>query len=154
MIDPADGAYAFELLLRHDRGYVGYSPLDRAPWLTALAARSPFGAGFSEARPTLGNPAHHLRAELKQTPPNELPTIIRRVIIEQVGLILRRTVSPDRPFFEFGLDSLGSLQLLMALEASTSIRLNAANLTNVRELAVTLSEAMRENNAFGSDTHG
>jgi len=154
MIEPADGAYAFELLLRHDRGYVGYAPLDKAPWLTALAARSPFGAGFSEAKPILGDPAHLLRAELKQTPPSEWLTIIRRVIIEQVGLILRRTVSPDRPFFEFGLDSLGSLQLLMALEASTGIRLNAANLTNVRELAGTLSEALRENNAFGSDTHG
>ena len=46
MISPTDGAHAFRALLRYDRGYTGYLPLTGAPWLTSLAARSPFAEKF------------------------------------------------------------------------------------------------------------
>ena len=46
MITPDEGAYAFQALLRHDRGYTGYAPIIGTPWLTALAERSPFAEAF------------------------------------------------------------------------------------------------------------
>ena len=45
-IAPDEGAYAFEALLRHDRGYTGYAPITGTPWLTAFSERSPFGEAF------------------------------------------------------------------------------------------------------------
>ena len=48
-ITPDEGAYAFEALLRHDRGYTGYAPVIGTPWLTALAQRSPFAELFRSA---------------------------------------------------------------------------------------------------------
>ncbi len=150
MIEPRDGAYAFEALLRHNRGYAAYAHLDGAPWLTALVARSPFGARLSQAHSAPGNPAHRLRAELQNTPPGEWPSVLRRLIIEHLSIILRRTVSPDRPFFDYGLDSLGTLQLLTALENDTGIRLNTADVTTVRALADTLTAALREPEQSGA----
>ena len=154
MIDPKDGAYAFETLLRHDRAYVAYTHLDGAPWLTALAARSPFGAGLSQTQAAAGDPARRLRTELQQTPTDEWPAVFRRLIIEHLGVILRRTVSPDRPFFDYGLDSLGTLQLLTALEVDTGVRLSSADVTTVRALADKLVAAVRETQPTGADARG
>lgn len=154
MIEPRDGAYAFEALLRRDRGYVAYTHLDGAPWLTALAARSPFAAELPQASTTSDDRARCLLADLQQTPTNEWPAILRRSIIEHLGVILRRTVSPDRPLFDYGLDSLGTLQLLLALEADTGIRLKAKNVTTVRALADTLSTALCESKRSGADARG
>jgi polyketide synthase 5 len=151
MIEPHEGAFAFEALLRHDRAYVAYAHLDGAPWLTALTARSPFGAGLSQKPAPSGDPARRLRAELQQTPPDEWPSVFRRLIIEHLGVILRRTVSPDRPFFDYGLDSLGTLQLLTALEADTGIRLSDADVTTVRAMGDKLSAKMRETQPAGAD---
>jgi acyl transferase domain-containing protein/acyl carrier protein len=142
MIEPRDGAYAFEALLRRDRGYVAYTPLDGAPWLTALAARSPFAADLTQTSATSSAPARCLLSDLEETPTEEWPTVLRRSIIEHLGVILRRTVSPDRPLFDYGLDSLGTLQLLLALEADTGIRLTTKSVTTVRALADTLSTAL------------
>jgi acyl carrier protein len=82
--------------------------------------------------------------EFRRTPPDERPALLRHLIIEHLGVILRRTVNPDRSFFDCGLDSLGTLQLLIALEADTGIRLPAADVTTVRALADKLSGAMQE----------
>lgn len=144
MIEPHDGATAFEALLRHNRGYAGYAHLDGAPWLTALSARSPFGINLSAAVPVAGDPVRRLRAELENTPHDGWPAMLRRLITEHLNVILRRTVGPDRPFFDYGLDSLGTLQLLTALEADTGIRLNAGDVTTVRALADTLVAALRK----------
>ena len=46
MITPEEGAYAFQTLLRHDRGYSGYVPITGTPWLPGLAQRSPFAEAF------------------------------------------------------------------------------------------------------------
>ena len=154
MIEPRDGAIAFEALLRHDRGYAGYAHLDGAPWLTALAARSPFGLNLSAAVPVAGDPVRRLRTELETTPHDGWPAMLRRLITEHLNVILRRTVSPDRPFFDYGLDSLGTLQLLTALEADTGIRLNAADVTTVRALADTLVSALRKSETAGASALG
>jgi acyl carrier protein len=144
MIEPRDGVYAFETLLRHDRGFAAYAHFDGAPWLTALSARSPFGGAMSQAPEAAADPARRLRVEFRHTPPDERPALLRRLISEHLGVILRRTVNPDRSFFDYGLDSLGTLQLLIALEADTGIRLPAADVATVRALADTLSGAMQE----------
>jgi polyketide synthase 5 len=88
--------------------------------------------------------------ELRCAPPDERPTLLRRLIIEHLGVILRRTVNPDRSFFDYGLDSLGTLQLLIALEADTGIRLRSVNVTTVRALADTLSGAMQKSQSAGA----
>jgi NAD(P)-dependent dehydrogenase (short-subunit alcohol dehydrogenase family)/acyl carrier protein len=144
MIEPRDGVYAFETLLRHDRGFAAYAHFDGAPWLRALSARSPFGGAMSQAPEAAADPARRLRVEFRHTPPDERPALLRRLISEHLGVILRRTVNPDRSFFDYGLDSLGTLQLLIALEADTGIRLPAADVATVRALADTLSGAMQE----------
>jgi acyl transferase domain-containing protein/acyl carrier protein len=154
MIEPRDGAYAFDVLLRHDRSYVAYTPLDRAPWLTALAARSPFATELSDAIATSHDPSRCLLADLEQTPTDEWPTILRRSIIEHLGVILRRIVGPDRPLFDYGLDSLGTLQLLLALESDTGVRLSAKNVTTVRALADTLSSALCKSKQSGAEGCG
>ena len=154
MIVPRDGAYAFEILLRHDRGYAAYSHLDGAPWLAELAACSPFASDLWQVPAAAGDPARRLRGELEQMPAEEWPAILRRLITEHVGVILRRSVSPDRPFFDYGLDSLGTLQLLTALEADTGLRLSTSDVTTVRALAEKLSAALHLSVSVGADAGG
>ncbi|ORB62850.1 acyl carrier protein, partial [Mycobacterium shinjukuense] len=63
------------------------------------------------------------------------PARLRRLLSEQVGLILRRTIDTDRPLTEYGLDSLGSLELRTHIEAETKIRITTSDITTVRGLA-------------------
>ena len=46
------------------------------------------------------------------------------MIAEQASVILRRTVDADRPFVEYGLDSLGMLEMRTHVETETGIRLS------------------------------
>jgi polyketide synthase 5 len=143
-IAPDEGAYAFDMLLRHDRGYTGYAPIMGTPWLTAFAQHSPFAEAFR----SLGQNASgtsKLRAELEELPAEEWPVRLRRLISDQVGLILRRNVDPDRPLSEYGMDSLGALELRTRIETETGVRINASDLTNigtVRGLAGLLNEKL------------
>ncbi|MDA3659744.1 sulfolipid-1 biosynthesis phthioceranic/hydroxyphthioceranic acid synthase [Mycobacterium xenopi] len=129
-IDPDEGAYAFETLLRHDRAYTGYAPITGAPWLTAFAELSPFAEAFRSTGQNIGGTSKFL-AELKELPIDEWPTRLRRLLSDQVSLILRRSVDPDRPLTEYGLDSLGALELRTRIEAETGIRINAGDLTSI-----------------------
>jgi NAD(P)-dependent dehydrogenase (short-subunit alcohol dehydrogenase family)/acyl carrier protein len=141
MISPQEGAYAFQMLLRHDRGYSGYVPITGTPWLTALAQRSPFAEAFQ----TVGRTATDttaFRAELRSLSPDEWPGRLRRLVGEQVGLILRRSVDPDRSFSEHGLDSLGNLELRTRIETETGMRVTPKAVgthNTVRTLAEHLS---------------
>ena len=81
-------------------------------------------------------------AELNALPRDEWPTRLRRLISEQVSLILRRSVDPDRPLSEYGLDSLGNLELRTRIEAETGIRINPADITTVRGLAEHLCDKL------------
>ena len=145
MIAPRDGAFAFEALLRHDLACVGYSPIDGSPWLSALAGRSPFASGVLQGNSAASEPEKALRAALQATLPAEWAPMLRKHIIAELNVILRRSVGADRPLFDYGLDSLGTLQLLTALEADTGVRLRASDVTTVRSLAdrlVVLLEAI------------
>lgn len=147
MISPQDGAHAFRALLRYDRGYAAYLPLAGAPWLTALAARSPFAEAFGAADggEETGNAA--LLAELRTMPAQEWPDRLRRVVTDEVGLILRRAIDPDRPFADHGLDSLGNLELRTHIENQTGIRVTPKTIVTyntARALAAYLTEALSE----------
>jgi polyketide synthase 5 len=138
-----EGAYAFEALLRHDRAYTGYAPITGTPWLTAFAQRSPFAEAFR----SIGQSAtgtSKLRAELNELPLTEWPTRLRGLISDQVGLILRRSVDPDRPLSGYGLDSLGALELRTRIESETGIRITSTDITTItiRGLAGLLCEKL------------
>ncbi|MGO9151588.1 sulfolipid-1 biosynthesis phthioceranic/hydroxyphthioceranic acid synthase [Mycobacterium sp.] len=141
MITPDDGAYAFEALLRHKRAYCGYAPITGSPWLTSLAQRSQFAAAFRSTGSDRSD-SRKLRAELTNLPPEEWPSRLRRLVSEQVGLILRRTVDPDRPLADYGLDSLGNLELRTRIETETGIRSASTDITTVRDLADRLCEKL------------
>ena len=141
MISPEDGAHAFEALLRHNRAYSGYAPVIGTPWLTDLAQRSPFAEAFqsSSDRPA---DTSSFRAELHALPREEWPTRVRRLVSEQLSLILRRSIDPDRPISEYGLDSLGNLELRTRIETETGIRVRSMDITTVRALAEGLCETL------------
>ncbi|MCX2930206.1 sulfolipid-1 biosynthesis phthioceranic/hydroxyphthioceranic acid synthase [Mycobacterium sp. CVI_P3] len=141
MISPDEGAHAFEALLRHDRAYSGYAPIIGTPWLTDLAARSPFAEAFLASGDRLADTST-FRAELHELPRDEWPTRIRRLVSEQLSLILRRSIDPDRPISEYGLDSLGNLELRTRIETETGIRVRSMDITTVRSLAESLCETL------------
>ncbi len=135
-----EGAYAFQSLLGHDRAYSGYAQMTGTPWSAAFAQRSRFAELFKATDHTAG--ASKFRSELASLPPDEWPTRLRRLISEQVGLILRRTIDPDRPLAEYGLDSLGNLELRTHLTAETGIRITSTDVTTVKGLAELLCEKL------------
>jgi polyketide synthase 5 len=141
MISPDEGANAFEALLRHDRAYSGYAPIIGTPWLTDLAARSPFAEAF-QANGDRPADTSSFRAELHDLPRDEWPARVRRLVSEQLSLILRRSVDPDRPISEYGLDSLGNLELRTRIETETGIRVRSMDITTVRSLAESLCETL------------
>ena len=145
MISPTDGAHAFRALLRYDRGYAGYLPLTGAPWLTSLAARSPFAEKFRAAEFDADASAAAVLAELCTLSPEEWPNRLRRLVSDQVSLILRRPIDPDRPFAEHGLDSLGNLELRTHIETQTGVRVTPkiiVTYNTVRTLAGHLAETL------------
>ncbi|MFQ2879631.1 sulfolipid-1 biosynthesis phthioceranic/hydroxyphthioceranic acid synthase [Mycobacterium sp. MS3] len=146
MITPDEGMYAFETLLRYDRAYSGYIPIIGAPWLDDVVRRSPFGEMFKSSGQSTRGPSK-FRAELTAAPQEEWPGRLRRLITEQVGVILRRTVDADRPFVEYGMDSLGMLEMRTHIETETGIRLSPkviATHNTARALAEHLAQTLAE----------
>jgi polyketide synthase 5 len=140
-ITPDEGAYAFETLLRHNRAYTGYAPIIRTPWLTAFAQRSRFAELFQSADQNRSGESK-FRAELMALPLDEWPARLRRLVSEQVSLILRRTIDPDRPITEYGLDSLGALELRTRIETETGIRISPMDITTIRALVEHLCDKL------------
>jgi polyketide synthase 3/4 len=140
-IKPAEGARAFHELLRHDRTHTGYAPLMKTPWLSAFAQRSRFAEAFASVDETRGDTSE-FRAELAALPREEWPTAIRHRISEQLSLLMRRAIDPDRPLSEYGLDSLGNLELRTRIEADLGIRVSPAQITTVRSLAEHLCDQL------------
>jgi polyketide synthase 5 len=134
MIAPEDGAYAFETLLRHDRAYTGYISITGTPWLTALTQRSRFAEALQHTDLS-ATEAGRFRGELGELPSDEWPVRLRRLVSEQVSLILRRGVDPNRSLADYGLDSLGNLELRTRIETETGIRISSYHITTVRGLA-------------------
>lgn len=141
MITPDEGAYAFQTMLRHDRAYTGYTPFLGTPWLTALTQRSPFAEVFRSLDRN-STDTSKFRVELNALPSDEWPTRLRRLVSEQVSLILRRSVDPDRVLSEYGLDSLGNLELRTRIETETGIRINSMDITTIRGLAQHLNDTL------------
>ncbi|MBO0675930.1 SDR family NAD(P)-dependent oxidoreductase [Mycolicibacterium sp. S2-37] len=152
-VTPDEGAHAFEALLRHDRPYTGYAPITGTTWLTALAHRSPFAEAFRSVDDNRTGTAR-LRAVLGELPPEEWPGRLRRLISDQIGLVLRRSIDPDRPLSEYGVDSLGALELRTRIESETGIRLASGDLADrsVRDIAELLSRRLTPRQDAGSDT--
>ncbi len=140
-IAPQDGAYALEALLRHNRGYTGYAPIVGAPWLTAFAQHSKFAEAFRSLGDGTSAGTSFL-LELRALPPEEWTGRLRRLIADQIGMILRRTVDPDRPIAEYGLDSLGVLEVRTRIEAETGIRVGTTDITTVRAIAEHLASVL------------
>jgi polyketide synthase 5 len=133
-IAPDDGAYAFDALLRHNRIHTGYAPVAGAPWLTAFAQTSKFAEAFASIGQSRTGTSAFL-SELRELPLEEWHARLRRLISDQIGLVLRRSVDPDRPLAEYGLDSLGILEVRTKIETETGIRIGSTDITTVRGLA-------------------
>ena len=142
MITPDEGAHAFQAMLCHDRAYTGYTPFIGTPWLTALTQRSPFAEVFQSTGQSRTDTSK-FRAELNELPPDEWPARLRRLVSEQVSLILRRSVDPDRTLSEYGLDSLGNLELRTRIETETGIRISSMDITTIRGLAEHLYDTLK-----------
>jgi polyketide synthase 5 len=143
-IAPDEGAYAFEALLRHNRAYSGYAPIIGTPWLTALTQRSRFAELFKSTGQNRSGTSE-FRAELGALPRGEWLGRLRRLVAEHVGLILRRKVDPNRPFVEYGIDSLGNLELRTRIETETGIRItpkDIATLNTAHDLASHLFDTL------------
>ncbi|WP_348771696.1 sulfolipid-1 biosynthesis phthioceranic/hydroxyphthioceranic acid synthase [Streptomyces sp. S816] len=148
-ITPDEGAHAFETILRHTRAFTGYARPGSAPWLTALAERSPFAAAF-RGRSDDGRDTHTVLQELRGLSAEERPARLRRLLCEQAGAIARTTVDPDRPFDGYGLDSLGTLELRVRLQAHTGVRLTSRDLATHRT-ARALANHLLSLLAFGTE---
>ena len=136
-----EGAYAVQALLSHDRAYSGYANLTGTPWFAAYAQRSRFADLFRSKRQSSTNTSELLN-ELYALPPQEWAGRLRRVVSDAVSLILRRTIDPDHPLSEYGLDSMGNLELRTRIEAETGIRFTTNDITTIRGLAGLLCEKL------------
>jgi polyketide synthase 5 len=126
-IAPDEGAYALDALLRHDRAYTGYLNVTGTTWLTTFAQRTPFASPLrSNSQNRTG--ASRLRTELSDLPRAEWPRRLERFISDQISFILRRNVAPDRPLAEYGVDSLGAMELRTRIETETGVRLTPGDL--------------------------
>jgi polyketide synthase 3/4 len=85
-------------------------------------------------------------------PRDEWPSAIRRLVSDQLSLLLRRTIDPDRPLSDYGLDSLGNLELRTRIETQTGIRIGPTHITTVRGLADHLCEQLTSMEAEASAT--
>jgi polyketide synthase 3/4 len=145
-IEPAEGAQAFETLLRYSRPYSGYAPIIGTPWLQAFGKRSKFAEAFQSASTAQGDSGKFL-SELRAVSTDEWPGMIRKLVSEQLSLLLRRTIDPDRPLSDYGLDSLGNLELRTRIETETGVRIGPTQITTVRGLADHLCEELQQREA-------
>jgi polyketide synthase 5 len=148
-ITPNEGAYAFQALLRHDRAYTGYAPMTGTPWVTALAHRSKFAELFRDAGKKSTGTSKFL-SELQALPKEEWTTRLRRVVSDKLSKILRRTVDPDRPLSEYGLDSLANLELRNYFKEETGIRITPSDISTANGLAAALYEYLTAEGAGGT----
>ncbi len=138
-ITPNEGAYAFQALLRHDRAYTGYAPMTGMPWVTALAQRSKFAELFRDSGKKSTASSKFL-TNLRALPKEEWTPKLRRVVADKLSKILRRSVDPDRPLSEYGLDSLANLELRNYFKEETGIRITPSDISTANGLAEALYE--------------
>ncbi len=145
-----EGAHAFQALLCHDRAYSGYAKMTETPWFAAYAQRSRFAEMFRSKRQS-STDTNELLDDLDALPPEEWPARLRRLVSDAVSLILRRTIDPDHPLSEYGLDSMGNLELRTRIEAETGIRFTTNDITTIAGLAGLLCEKLASLKSARSD---
>jgi polyketide synthase 5 len=144
-----EGAFAFQALLCHARAYSGYAKMTGTPWFAAYAHRSQFAELFRSRRQS-STDTSQLLDELYALPPDEWPARLRRIVSDAVSLILRRSIDPDHPLSEYGLDSMGNLELRTRIEAETGIRVTTNDITTIGGLAGLLCEKLASHGPAGS----
>jgi acyl transferase domain-containing protein/acyl carrier protein len=144
-----EGAFAFQALLCHARPYSGYAKMTGTPWFAAYAQRSQFAELFRSRRQS-STDTSQLLDELYALPPDEWPARLRRIVSDAVSLILRRSIDPDHPLSEYGLDSMGNLELRTRIEAETGIRVTTNDITTIGDLAGLLCEKLASHGPAGS----
>ena len=112
-------------------------------------------AKFAEAFSSIGQgnagPSAFL-TELFELPQEQWPGRLRKLVADQIGLILRRPVDADRPLSEYGLDSLGTLEVRTRIENETGIRIGSTDITTVRALAQRLADTLAGESATSSSS--
>jgi mycolipanoate synthase len=118
-------------------------PFLGTPWLTSFAHRNRFAEAFGSTGH--GNPdTGKFLAESKGLPREEWAGAIRRPMSGQISLLLRRTIDPDRPPSDYGLDSLGTLELRTLIETETGVRNSPTMITTVRGRADHLCDQLAD----------
>lgn len=140
---PDEGAYAFDTVLRHNRAYTAYAPMAGIAWLADFVERSPFAQAFRDASQSQTETNKFLD-ELRSLPREEWPTRLRKLVAEQVGLVLHRSIDPDRSLPDYGLDSLGNLEIRTRIQADTGVRIGSADVSTVRSLASHIYDRLAE----------
>ncbi|WP_343123335.1 sulfolipid-1 biosynthesis phthioceranic/hydroxyphthioceranic acid synthase [Actinopolyspora erythraea] len=149
-IDPHDGVRAFDQLLRHDRAYAGYAPDHHQPWIDDLARRSPFAAAYAPHHSDTAQAEHATLQELRELPPADRPAHLQQHLARTVSQIVRTTVDPDRAFKDYGLDSLGGLELRTRLEKTLGLRVSVKTLA-AHSTARTLTDYLMTQLALDTD---
>ncbi|AEI67803.1 type I polyketide synthase [Corallococcus macrosporus] len=124
VIPPEEGLQVFEQALSL-RGQLGVLPVDWA--VLGRRGRSPlFEAFIEKASPAAGE---GIRQRLERLPPKERRGALRAHVGELVNGVLGRPVTepldPNQGFFEFGMDSLMSVELRNVLQRSLGTSLPA-----------------------------
>lgn len=116
--------------------------LARVAWASLSASlpilAEPAYAGIRAARQA-GHEGADLRAELRALPPEEARARLVRLAQEEIARILRlpvEAVGADAPVAGLGLDSLGGLELRMALERRLGVQVPLAAVTEDLTIAV------------------
>ena len=140
-IAPDDGAHAFDVLARVNRGYTGYAPIAGTPWLSAFAQTSRFAEAFKsmgqsrsgtsqfltelKELPTRGvagtGPAAHLRADRPD------PAPVGRPGPPAVGVRARLVGQPGTPH---------------PRREGDGVRITATDITTIRGLADAVCEKL------------
>ena len=88
-------------------------------------------------------------AELTLLPREEWPSAVLRLVSEQISPLMQRTIDPDRPLSDYGLDSLSNLELRTCIETETGVRISPAAITTVRGLAEHLCNELDQSPSRG-----
>ena len=114
--------------------------LGRPGW---LRSRKPASSPRHSSRLARGTRAQaNSSPNCDELPQGEWPAQLRRLITDQICQILRRSVDPDRPLSEYGLDSLGILEVRTRIETETGVRISSMDITTVRALAESLCNTL------------
>ncbi|WP_438022408.1 amino acid adenylation domain-containing protein [Sorangium sp. So ce233] len=141
-LTPGEGLDALARLLDRPRPEVAIARLDARRWAEAHGADgAPFWAEMLEAERRAA-PATSIRAEIEQRSPGEAAATIERLLVEEVGRVLRlapsRIARTDRLRY-LGFDSLMALELKNRLQSALGIQVTGAALLRHDSIAAIAS---------------